>query len=154
MSPYFYDTFEIKAVFDWISLVRALTWKWHSWKDLEGVALEYLKSPSDKIWHLNTSRSLWNIISQFEEVDKYSCIIILPVLNAIVSKFMKILMSKKKKDTRKEKYFYSNRSKGLGIAPSSIKLNDSFMRGSRTVFFLLKFYTKTDKNNLFSTYPG
>lgn len=63
-------------------------------------------------------------------------------------------MSKKKKDTRKEKYFYSNRSKGLGIAPSSIKLNDSFMRGSRTVFFLLKFYTKTDKNNLFSTYPG
>ena len=45
MSPYFYDTFEIKAVFDWISLVRALTWKWHSWKDLESVALEYLKSP-------------------------------------------------------------------------------------------------------------
>lgn len=103
MSPYFYDTFEIKAVFDWISLVRALTWKWHSWKDLEGVALKYLKSPSDKFWHLNTSRSLWNIISQFEEADKYSCIIILPVLKAIVSKFTKILMSKKKRHKSEKK---------------------------------------------------
>lgn len=50
-------------------------------------------------------------------------------------------MSKKKTQVRKEKYFNSNRSKGLGIAQSSIKLNDSFMRGSRTVFFLIKFYT-------------
>lgn len=50
-------------------------------------------------------------------------------------------MSKKKTQVRKEKYFNSNRSKGLGIAQSSIKLNDSFMRGSRTVFLLIKFYT-------------
>ena len=57
------------------------------------------------------SRSLWTIISQFEAVDKYSCIIILPILNAIVSKFTKILMSKKK-ETKKDKYFYSKKSKG------------------------------------------